>query len=70
MKRERDRENGLGKRMNSMHEGQEVYDIQSSVRASGFQCQSRNSLGFDPSILQNSGILGVAEVAALNNVCK
>jgi hypothetical protein len=38
------------------------------VRASGCQCQSRNSPEFDPSILRHSGILGVEDEAALNNV--
>ncbi len=38
------------------------------VRASGFQCQSRTSSGFDPSILRHSGIWGAADEAVLNNV--
>jgi hypothetical protein len=37
---------------------------------SGCQCQSRNSPGFDPSILRHSGIRGVADEAALKNVHK
>ncbi len=40
------------------------------VRASGCQCQSRNILEFDPSIIRHSGILGVEDEAALNNVHK
>ncbi len=38
------------------------------VRASGCQGQSRNSPGFDPSILRHNGILGAADEAVLNNV--
>jgi hypothetical protein len=38
------------------------------VRASGCQCQSRNSPGFDPGILGHSGIWGAADKAVLNNV--
>ncbi len=38
------------------------------VRASGCQCQSRNSPGFDPSILRHSGIWGAADDAVLNTV--
>ncbi len=38
------------------------------VRASGCQCQSRNSPKFDPSILRHSGIWGAADEAVLNNV--
>ncbi len=38
------------------------------VRASDFQCQSRNSPGFDPSILRHSGISGAADEAVLNTV--
>ncbi len=40
------------------------------VRASGRQCQNRNSPGFDPSILRHSGIWGAADEAVLNNVHK
>ncbi len=40
------------------------------VGASGCQCQSRNSPGFDPSILRHSGIWGAADDAVLNNVHK
>ncbi len=40
------------------------------VRASGCQCQSRNSPRFDPSILQHSRIWGAADEAVLNNVHK
>ncbi len=40
------------------------------VRASGCQCQSRNSLGFDPSILRHSGIWETADEAVLTNVHK
>ncbi len=36
------------------------------VRASGCQCQNRNSPGLDPSILQHSGILGAADDVVLN----
>ncbi len=38
------------------------------VRASGCQCQSRNSPGFDPSVLRHSGISGAADETVLNNV--
>ncbi len=41
------------------------------VRAVGCQCRSRNSpgrLGYDPSILQHSGIWGAADEAVLNTV--
>ncbi len=38
------------------------------VRASGCQCQSHNSPGFDPSVLRHSGIWGAADEAVLNNV--
>ncbi len=38
------------------------------VRASGFQCQSPNSPGFDPRILRLSGIWGAADNAVLNNI--
>ncbi len=38
------------------------------VKASGYQCQSRNSPGFDPSILRRSRIWGAADEAVLNNV--
>jgi hypothetical protein len=37
-------------------------------RASGCQCQSHNSPGFDPSILRHSGIRGAADEAVWNNV--
>ncbi len=37
------------------------------VTASGYQCQIRNSPGFDPSILRHSGIWRAADEAALNN---
>ncbi len=37
------------------------------VRASGFQCHSRNSSGSDPSILRHSRIGGAADDAVLNN---
>jgi len=40
------------------------------VRASGCQCQSCNSPGFDPSILRHSGIWGAAYEELLNNVHK
>jgi hypothetical protein len=38
------------------------------VRASGCQCQSRNSPGFIPSILRHSEIWGAADEAVLNDV--
>ncbi len=38
------------------------------VRASDCQCWSRNSPGFDPSILRHSGIWGAADDAVLNTV--
>jgi hypothetical protein len=38
------------------------------VRASDWKCRSRNSPGFDPSILQHSGIWGAADEAVLNTV--
>jgi hypothetical protein len=38
------------------------------IRAFGCQCQSRNSPGFETSILRDSGIWGAAEEAVLNNV--
>ncbi len=38
------------------------------VRASDYQCRSRNSPGFDPSILRNSGIGGAADEAVLKTV--
>jgi hypothetical protein len=38
------------------------------VRASGCQCQSCNNPGFDHSILRDSGSLGAADEAVLNNV--
>ncbi len=38
------------------------------VRASDCQCRSRNSPGFDPSILPHSGIWGAAYKAVLNTV--
>ncbi len=41
-----------------------------AVRASGCQCQSCNSPGFDPSILRHSGICGAADEAVLSNVYK
>ncbi len=37
-------------------------------RASNCQCQSRNSLGFDPSILRHNEIRGAADEAVSNNV--
>jgi hypothetical protein len=40
------------------------------VRASGFQCQSSNSSGFDPSILRHNEIRGAADEAMLNNLHK
>ncbi len=40
------------------------------VRASGCQCQSRNSPGFVPSIIRHSGIWGAADEAVLSNVHK
>jgi hypothetical protein len=40
------------------------------VRASGYQCHSRNRPGFDPSILRLSGIWGAADEAVLDNVQK
>jgi hypothetical protein len=40
------------------------------VTFSGCQCQSHNIPEFDSSILQQSGILGVEDEAALNNVHK
>ncbi len=41
-----------------------------AVRASGCQCQSHNSPGFDASILRHSGIWGAADEAVLKNVHK
>jgi hypothetical protein len=38
------------------------------VRASDCQCRSRNSPGFDPSILRRSVIRGAADEAVLNTV--
>ncbi len=38
------------------------------VRASGCQCRSRNSPGFDPSILRHSGIRGATDGLVLNTV--
>ncbi len=38
------------------------------LRVSGFQCQSRNSPGFDHSFLRPSGIWGAADEAVLKNV--
>ncbi len=38
-------------------------------RASDCQCHSRNSPGFDHSILRHSGIFGAADEAVLNKVC-
>ncbi len=38
------------------------------VRASDCQCRSRNSPGFDPSILRHSGIWGAADEAVLKSV--
>ncbi len=38
------------------------------VRVSDCQCRSRNSPGFDPSILRHSGIRGAADEAVLNTV--
>jgi hypothetical protein len=38
------------------------------VRASDCQCRSRNSPGFDPSILRHSGICGAAYEAVLKTV--
>jgi hypothetical protein len=38
------------------------------VRASDCQCRSRNSPGFDPSILRHSGIWGAADETVLNTV--
>ncbi len=38
------------------------------VRASDCQCRSRNSPGFDPSILRHSGVWGAADEAVLNTV--
>jgi hypothetical protein len=40
------------------------------VRTSDSQCQSRNYLGFNPSILRHSGILWAADEAVLNNVLR
>ncbi len=40
------------------------------VRVPGYHCQSRNSPGFNPSILRHSGIWGAADEAVLNNVHK
>jgi hypothetical protein len=40
------------------------------VRASGCQCQSRNTPGFDPSILRHSGFRRAADEEVLNNVHK
>jgi hypothetical protein len=40
------------------------------LRSSGCQCQSRNSPGFDPSILGHSGIWGTADDVVLNKVHK
>ncbi len=40
------------------------------VRAADCQCQSRNSPGFDPSILQHSGILRMGDQAVLNKELK
>jgi hypothetical protein len=40
------------------------------VRASGCRFQTRNSPGFDPTILRHSEILGAADDAVLNNVHK
>jgi hypothetical protein len=40
------------------------------VRASDCQCRSRNSPGFDPSILRHSGIWGAADETVLNTVQK
>jgi hypothetical protein len=40
------------------------------VRASDCQCRSRNSPGFDPSILRHSEIWGAADEAMLNTVHK
>jgi hypothetical protein len=39
------------------------------VRAPDCQCQSRNSPGFDPSILRHSGIWGAADEAACVEKC-
>jgi hypothetical protein len=39
-------------------------------RASGCQCQIRNSPGFDPRLLRHSGIWGMADEAVLNYVHK
>ncbi len=38
------------------------------ITASDCQCQSRNSPGFDPSILRHSGVRGAADEAVLNKV--
>jgi len=38
------------------------------VRVSDCQCQSRNSPGFDPSILLHSGVWGAADKTVLNTV--
>ncbi len=40
------------------------------ARASDSQCRRRNCPGFDPSILQHSGILGAADERVLNTVHK
>jgi hypothetical protein len=49
-----------------------IHGMRSSlvVRASDFQCQSRNSPGVDPSILRHSGIWGAADEAMLNTVLR
>ncbi len=39
-----------------------------AVRASGFECQSRNSPEFDHSILLHCGICGATDKAVLFNV--
>ncbi len=40
------------------------------LRASGCQCQSRNSPEFDPSIIRDNGIWGAAEESVLNKIHK
>ncbi len=40
------------------------------ARASDCQCQSRNSRGFDPSVLRHSGTWGAADEAVLKEVHK
>ncbi len=43
-----------------------LYIGERDLAESGGQCESRNSLGFIPSILGHSGIRGAADEAVLN----